>query len=61
MNLRHTGIATRARERVASGADAAQAISGACDTIPKELIQVMKKIVSVVERMLGGESGWKWT
>jgi len=22
---------------------------------------LMKKIVSVVERMLGGESGWKWS
>jgi hypothetical protein len=34
--------------------------SGARDTTCEELITTMKKIVSVVERMLGTEAGWRW-
>jgi hypothetical protein len=45
---------------IASGAECARATSGARDTHREELIP-LKKIVAVVERMLGAESAWHWT
>jgi hypothetical protein len=45
---------------VASGAENARATSGARDTHREELIYHMKKIVSVVERMLATEACWSW-
>jgi len=54
----HACLPTRA---FASGAEHARAISGVRDITREELIHPMKKIASVVERMLGTEpKGWRW-
>lgn len=44
----------------ASGAESAQATSGACDMHREELIPTMSKIVKVVERLLSTEPMWDW-
>jgi hypothetical protein len=46
---------------IASGAECAQAMSGACDITREELIHQMKKFVKVVERVLSTEPAWKWS
>jgi hypothetical protein len=60
MDLGFTEFGVMPSNEIASGAECARATSGARDTHREELIHSMKKIMSVVERMLGTEAGWSW-